>query len=266
MKNSRKLVLIISLLTIAFTSCKKNEDAKDNELATSEDMALSENVYDQVFKEVDGNATDAGLKKGYPIITIDTLANPKSMTINYGDTNFLCRDGNYRRGKILVSWTGRYRDNGTIITTTFDGFYQNDFKVEGTKTVTNIGRNNEGFLVFNISVQGKITNTENQSITWNSTRTRTWIAGENTPRLWTDDKYLIEGSTNGVNRNGFTFTSVITKPLTIDLGCQWRIVSGTVELTPQGKPTRTIDYGNGACDRLATVTVNGRTFNITMRR
>jgi hypothetical protein len=267
MKTNFKYMIIAALaITIAVTGCKKKEEADNDELATSEDMAFSENQFDQVFKEVDAAASEVSLRKsGFPIITTDTLANPKTMIINYGDTNYLCRDGNYRRGKVLVSWTGRFRDNGTVITTTFDNFYQNDNKVEGTKTVTNTGRNADGNLVFTINVQGTITNTSNQNITWNSTRTRTWISGENTP-AWNDDKYLISGTTNGINRNGFTFTAVITTPLTIDLSCTWRIVSGIIELTPQGKPTRTIDYGNGACDRLAKVTVRGRTFNITMRR
>jgi len=259
------LALAFVAMAITFTACKKNEEAEDNELATSEDMALSENQYDQVFKQVDGNATNAGLKKGYPIVTIDSVSTPRSMIINFGDTNFLCDDGNYRRGKILVTWTGKYRDNGTVITTTFDNFYQNDNKVEGTKTVTNAGRKRDGDMVFNINVQGKVTNTENQFITWNSTRTRTWIAGENT-KTWLDDKYTVSGTTNGINRNGFTFNTTTTKPLTVDLSCQWRIVSGVIELTPQGKPTRTIDYGNGACDRLATVTIKGKSFNITMRK
>lgn len=267
MKTNFQHLLVIALaFTIAFTACKKKEEADSDELATSEDMALAENQFDQVFKEVDAGANEVGLRKsGFPIVTIDTLESPKTMTIDYGDTNYLCRDGNYRRGKVLVSWTGRYRENGTVITTTFDRFYQNDNKVEGTKTVTNTGRNTDGNLVFTINVQGTIINTANERITWNSTRTRTWIGGENTP-AWNDDKYTISGNTNGINRNGFSFTANTTTPLTIDLSCQWRIVSGVIELTPQGKPTRTIDYGNGACDRLATVSVRGRTFNIIMRR
>ena len=67
------LALAFVAMAITFTACKKNEEAEDNELATSEDMALSENQYDQVFKQVDGNATNAGLKKGYPIVTIDSV-------------------------------------------------------------------------------------------------------------------------------------------------------------------------------------------------
>lgn len=265
MKTKGKLfALLLLLMGTSLLSCKK-ENQEENEMATSEDMALSESTFDQIFKEIDGNATEVGLKKSYPIVTIDSTVSPKTMTIDYGSINFLCNDGNYRRGKILLSWTGRYRDINTVISTTFDNFYQNDNKVEGTKTITNMGRNASNQLTFSIAVDGKITNAANEVITWKSNRTRTWTHGELT-KTWLDDKYLISGEANGVNRNGFTFTTKITSPLTIDLSCQWRIVSGTIELTPENKPTRTIDFGNGMCDRIATVTVKGRTYTISLRR
>jgi hypothetical protein len=49
----------------------------------------------------------------------------------------------------------------------------------------------------------------------------------------------------------------------VDLSCLLRrITKGTVELNPEGKNTRTIDFGNVECDNEATVTVNGKTFKI----
>lgn len=266
MKTKIKFITSLFLIVgISFMSCRKNDNAEDTDMNSSEDMALSENSFDQIFKEVDENAMEFGLKKTYPIVTIDTSANSKTMSIDYGSVNFLCKDGNYRRGKIMVNWNGKYREENTQINISFDSFYQNDNKIEGTKTITNMGRNTLNQLTFNISVDAKITNTNNETISWKSTRIRTWINGENTPsRL--DDIYTITGESNGINRNGFTFTAKIVSPLTINLSCEWRIVSGILEFTPQNKATRTINYGTGACDRLATVTVKDKTYTITMRR
>jgi hypothetical protein len=42
-------------------------------------------------------------------------------------------------------------------------------------------------------------------------------------------------------------------------------VSQTSVMTRTGKSDVTIDFGNGACDKLATATVNGKVFNITLR-
>lgn len=252
------LVALLAISMVA-TSCRKNEEL-DSDLTSTEDNSNAEFQYDQVFKQVDGNATDIGLKKGgYPIVTIDTTTSPRTMEIDYGTINFLCNDGNYRRGKILVNWTGRYRDSATVIYIGFDNFYQNDNHIEGTKSVTNNGRNSQGQLSFTVAVNGKVTTPSNQTHTWISNRTRTWIDGENT-KIWNDDKYQITGSTQGTNRKGNSYSATITSPLLVDLSCEWRLTAGVIEVTPQGKSARTIDYGNGACDRLVTVTIKGKSY------
>jgi hypothetical protein len=50
-------------------------------------------------------------------------------------------------------------------------------------------------------------------------------------------------------------------PLRIELACRF-IVSGTIEMRPQDRPVRLLDYGNGDCDNVATVTINGETYTI----
>ena len=56
----------------------------------------------------------------------------------------------------------------------------------------------------------------------------------------------------------------ITSALRKEIGCR-HIVSGSLALTPSGKPTRYVDFGTGACDDQATVTINGNVYNITLR-
>lgn len=245
--------------------CKKDKET-EMDLTSAEDQSSGEMSFDQVFKEVDEAANSIGLKKGgFPVITIDSNISPRVMTIYYGETNYLCLDGNYRRGTITVSWTGKYRQTGTIITIGFLNFYQNDNKVEGSKVITNGGLNNEGKTFFTIVVTGKITNPDGRSHTWNSNRTRTWKAGEGTVNRL-DDVYEISGTTSGINRNGLSYIAEITKNLNVELGCIWRITSGTIQLTPEGKAIRTVDFGNGACDRLITITINGKVKTIEKRR
>jgi hypothetical protein len=266
MKKGILWVFMIGIFgTLLLTSCRKDREL-ETDLTSAEDQSQGEMVYDQIFKQVDQAADDAGLKKGgYPIITKDTLSSPRTMTIDFGTTNYLCLDGNYRRGVILVSWTGRYRDQGTTIQIGFTDFFQNDNKVEGTKTITNNGENSEGNLSYSIVVNGKITTAEGLVHTWNSNRTRVWIEGESTLTTL-DDVYELTGTTNGTNRNGVNYIANITTKLLIKLACEWRIVSGVIEVTPEGKNLRKIDFGTGACDRLVTVTVNGKTKTFSRRR
>ena len=105
-----------------------------------------------------------------------------------------------------------------------------------------------------------------KTFTYTSTRTREWVVGENTSGIlgWFDDVYKVSINSSGTNFNGASFTSKTTKPLQISLVCPW-IEAGTIEFTPSGKLTRTIDYGNGDCDNKATVTIAGVSFPITLR-
>jgi hypothetical protein len=198
-------------------------------------------------------------------ITRDTVSNPRIITIDFGSTNCLCNDGRYRRGKIIVSYAdGRYFDIGSVKTITFDNYFRNDNQVEGTRTVTNNGRNSANQLNWTINAQNmKITRPDGSFHTWNSTRTRTMLNGESTPLNWRDDEYNISGSASGVNVRGVAYTATITTPLHRKLDCRW-IDSGVIKITPDDKPTRTLDYGNGACDRLLTVSVNNRSRTIEM--
>jgi len=103
---------------------------------------------------------------------------------------------------------------------------------------------------------------------WNTTRTTYWVAGYDTPEDETDDIFEFDGSTSGISKAGTSYSSNITKKLRFDKTCvvngiRGTFVSGTFELTPGDKATRVVDFGNGTCDRAASVTINGVTFNFT---
>lgn len=252
-------------------SCNRNGNNTDKDTETASDNSLGEFIYD----DVNNIADDASGKKtgdnlgnyktasNCATVTHDTLSSPKLITVDFGTTNCLCNDGRYRRGKVLVSYTGKYKDSGSVRTITFDNYYVNNNKVLGSRTVSNMGHNANNQTYFNIAVNGLIIKANTlDSVIWNSNRVRTWIQGEGTP-TWADDVYEITGSGNGQRANGNTWTMNIIQPLVRDLSCNW-ISAGTMELQPTGKALRTIDFGNGACDNEATVTINGNVYTITM--
>jgi len=266
MKSLLKFSFLLSLTAgLVFSGCRRDQNELDNDITSTQDNTSAEYNFDQIFNQVDDAALNGGLKKGYPIITIDTTNTPRNMIIDFGPDNFLCQDGNYRRGKILVNWTGKYKNEGTIINIGFDGFYQNDNHVEGAKSIINNGRNSSQNLTWTIIVNGKITNVSNEVIVWQSNRTREWIQGEQT-QTHLDDVYLVSGTASGTNRRNKEYTAVITTPLRVDLSCQWRIVSGVVEIKPTDKPLRVLDFGTGACDKIVSVTVNGKTYTFERRK
>jgi hypothetical protein len=288
----RKLMLAFTLVLngiILFYACKKDkeEDEPEYDTQTSQDNSLAEGTFNDVNNIMveameNGSLTTyrLGTNNSSILSTCATVTNtPDSsgggtIVVDFGNaychcSGLNCSDFRYRKGKINIAYTGHYRDSLTVITTTFDNYYVGYdttwmYKVSGTKTVTNNGHNAAGHLNFTISVNGQLTTVDNSNMSWSSTRTREWIAGESTMLNWWDDEYLITGSANGTNFEGNSFTVNITSALHVVLSCA-NITEGIFELTPSGKATRTLDYGNGTCDNAATITVNGRQFNVTLR-
>ena len=279
-KTVKSLLLLCCVSFVLFYSCKKDDTpvtASDNETQTSVDNSFAESTSNDVTA-VSTQSEDNGVagtpldsSYGYHLghcatLTRDTTSVPYKLTIDFGTINCLCFDGKYRRGKIIVLYTGHYRDAGSKHTITFEDYFVNNYKVEGNQTVVNNGRNAAGNLTFSVNVSMVITDSTGKALTHTSTRLREWIAGESTWgfHAWSDDVYKITGSASGTNFNGTSYTATITNPLIVSLSCRW-IEEGTIEFAPQSKLKRTIDYGNGDCDNKATVTIAGITFPITLR-
>ena len=267
MMNRKSLALLASALLV-LVACKKEKDEEiDLDYTSASDNARAEDAFSDMLSEVDKAVDANGLRDAddacAPTVTFDTLTSPRTITIDFGTVNCTANNGRERRGRILVSYTGHYREPGTVIIITPDNYYVNDNHVQGTKTVINLGENSDGHLQFSVVVDGTLTAGDGSwTATHHANRTRTWVEGEGTATIF-DDVYLITGGGSGVNRNGNAYTVNIINALRVRMDCQF-ITAGTVEVTPENKPTRTIDYGNGSCDGAITITVNGHTFPFTI--
>jgi hypothetical protein len=276
-KRTLGLGLIALLLTLSLISCKKDSkpDNGEENIESAENNSIAESYYNDVTTLVDAagyngaNVTfrtteQQSLLTGCVTVTVDTVSVPRTITIDFGTSNCLCVDGRNRRGKILASYTGKYKDSGTVISISFDNYFVNDNQVKGTKTVTNKGKNVSGNLVYEVSVNGQLVKANNGgTITWISTRQREWKAGANTPLNILDDVYGITGSANGTNASGKAYSITITQALVRKMNCRW-FESGILTLVPEGAPAITLDYGNTGCDANAVVTIANKNYDILL--
>jgi hypothetical protein len=253
----------IALLALSVLSaCRKDKPAVlDNAFAS--DNSMAENLFNDVYKVVDdvSGQTDGIREDGIgciDTIIVDTTSNPRTVTIDFGTDDCIGEDGRVRKGMLHITYTGRYRDEGTVITVTPENYTVNGYQVNGTKTITNMGTNDLSQYYFTIEVTGSVTAPAGLwTNSWNSSRTRTWVAGYNSLSL-IDDVYEITGTASGINRYGTPYTMAITTPLRAELICPW-LVSGVLNITPEGADTRTVNFGSGDCNNGFTVTVNGET-------
>jgi hypothetical protein len=258
------LLLFIAIATLA-TSCRKErKDSLGSSISTDNNTA--ENLFSDMFKVVNEVSSETeGIREDLigciDTIIVDTLSNPKTILIDFGDNDCAGYDGRIRKGKLFITYTGRYREAGTIITITPDNYTVNGYLLQGEKTIENLGLNTSGQLHYAITVSGTVTAPDNAwTISYNANRTRTWIEGQSTLTIW-DDIYEISGSGSGINRNGIAYSSTITYPLRVEVGCTW-IVSGRITVEPVGYATRYINFGLGECDSGFTVTVNGQVYQL----
>lgn len=266
----------MALVALTLSSCKKEnvDDAVNSEVTTANDSEEGESVTNEATNIADAAYHGSKLFGRYssvesPLdalsscatITNDTVASPHVLTIDFGSTNCTCNDGKTRRGQIIVTYTGGYFTQGSIKTMTFDNFYRNDNKIEGTRTITNLGENVAVHPNWSISaVNMKITRVNGDFHTWNSERNREMTAGFNTAS-WSDDQYVITGSASGTNINGIGYTANIITPLHRSLSCNW-IDSGVISITKSNGAARNLDFGSGNCDNQALLTItrpNGNT-------
>jgi hypothetical protein len=107
------------------------------------------------------------------------------------------------------------------------------------------------------------TTSEEMTITWEDGETVT-SKGTYTEKYTSDNQYVItqaeftyESSIDG------KFTYKVLSPVVIDMNCSDSFVpvSGIEEWT-ENENTYVIDYGDGTCDNLATVTENGETYTV----
>ena len=279
MRPFHKLTVTATVLATAaifiLTACNRMKDRDNEDTGYASDHATLEKTYSDAQSITDEAGESGGLStyrvaaggstlSACATITNDTMASPHTLTVDFGTSNCLCNDGIYRRGQIIVKYTGRYKDAGHTHEITFNNYFVNDNGVSGKKTVTNTGNDAAGNPQYSVSVEGAIVLADGGgTISWTSTRTRTWLSGFDTPDR-RDDVYEIRGSGTITRANGKTFDLTITTPLHIARACRW-IESGVVQITPAGANVRTLDYGSGACDAQADYTVNGKTYSVTLR-
>jgi len=261
----RTSIAVLAAATLLLTSCRREKDPEpDLDYTSASDNSRAEDVFNDMLLQVDNAVDENGLRdECAPTVTFDTTSTPRTITLDFGSVNCTAPNGRLRRGRVQVSYTGHYRDQGTVITITPDNYHVNNIFVQGSKTVTNLGPNTAGHLAFSVVVNGTLTADDGS---WTSThqaqRTRTWIEGSTTAQIL-DDVYLITGNGSVVNRNGVAYSLAITNALRVQVGCPY-ITQGTVQVTPVGRPVVGIDWGSGTCDGTFTVTVNGQTYTVTI--
>jgi hypothetical protein len=281
MKEKRNILglLVIAAIALFFVpSCSREGEGSisDTDLALAQDEAYADALYEEVDNMVvseittlDGNAyVSSGLKSTEdeePCYTVtvdhpDSTHFPKVITIDYGEgCTIVFRDDTItRKGQIMITITDRWFMPGAENIVTFNNFYINEVKIEGTRTITNLGLNDKNHLEMGIVLEGgKIIFNDTAWMTREANHIREWVRLQS-PQ---NDTVLITGSAHGINVLGQEYNRLITEPLVLvhcqDYKWRWVIVDGMVEITNSVTGITTIDYSADGCDGIVIINKNG---------
>ena len=275
----RKSYLFIAA-ALVFASCETAQLNK--ETLTTEDNDIAENLFEDVQLSVDDNAkavndtstvdstgTQIDSNAVCPDISwspewvgwVNFWTFPKTVTIDFGDDGCEGRDGKIRKGIVTGTFSNWPWVRNASLEIVPSSFFVDDYKVEGMKTITYNGLNSSGNQNWDISVEdGVITTPEGETILWESERNNELISGANDFNPW-NNVHSITGTANGTNRTGRDYTAEITQALIVEIECL-EITEGVLEIQPEDLKLRTVDYGDGACDRKATVTIGRRSYDV----
>lgn len=274
--------LAIGAITIFF-ACKKDDKTGADEqrdvltISAAEKETEINAIYEDAFTEViDVNATQQGLngqkRQSAPTEGLarcagveisftppDLITFPKTVTIDYG-TGCTENNGRTRKGKIIVEVDKMFWLTGATATITFENYFVNGIKVEGTQTLTNLSSNG-GFGYTYAVAGGKLTYPNGTVINYSGTRTLQQKAGGGTLSIL-DDAYELTGHAK-LEDSISSANILIRSPLHRKISCSW-IDKGELSVTVNAH-TASINYGEGTCDNKAILTVGDKTKEITLK-
>lgn len=255
-----KNLTIFSLVIVVLFSCKKSDRDEDSTTNSSSDYATTQSMAYDVFKLVHqaalsskgitaNNLADTTSLFGCDTLIVDTASNPMKIDIRFNGT---CND---RSGVINATFNTKYDAYGCTVNINFINFKYLDNSISG-----NISYNFTGLVNSIPTYSYTIHYFQYKSISFKGNQTIEIHGGETTA-AFSDDTYMIRGTGSGVASVGNEFTTSIATDLTLLGSCQW-ISGGIVNVSPENKPTRTLDFGSG-CDNNATVKIYDINYDIT---
>jgi hypothetical protein len=277
MNSAIKLLSAALMAGLIFTGCQNEQEPQsltETELEEAGNEVSAELLFEEIdeisyygalYGETNGRIAD---DEESPIrcaaITVDK--SNRTIVIDYGDG---CRDkaGHIRKGKIILTHSGRFFVPGATHTLTFDNFFIDDVQVEGLWTKANVSGSLEDTLKYEVKLEGgKLTFEDGSTITRNALWMNTRVRALNPA----NDLRMREGKASGVNRHGMGYSVEITKPIKWLRNCRparlaFVPVEGIKVKMLEGGATIVINYGNGDCDNLLTVTKDGVSAEVEIR-
>lgn len=283
-----KFLIIGTCIALSlFTSCNSDENTNDgtSKIITNDEIIANSKIdasiedvtniaEDQFNSQVNINSKPSGNVKHFlpecAVITTVLTNNTFTKTVDFGVDGCTLDNGNIVKGKMVISFSNDFSASTQTISYTFEGFYHNGKLLQGSKSIVRTVKSTdllaEAHPVLTAAIDLTITFDDGSVYIRKGSLVKEMTAGYDTWFNWEDNVFVVTGSGTTTLPNGDTFSAEITTPLEFIASCRKSFpVKGVVEIT-KNSALATIDFGDGDCDTLASVTKDGVTEEVDLKK
>ena len=176
--------------------------------------------------------------------------------------------GQTRSGTMIVSYSETQGEAGSYRQVTYDDFYLNGVKIEGTRRTEIISIDDNGSKTTRTTVtDGKMIYEDGTFKTKSAEMTR-YTHVENDQKQYS----TLTGSKSGVSTEGINFSVEITTPIKFIYDCfgegqrkKGKVPVEGIKVTEDGGQIITTDFGDGTCDTLVEISKDGEVETVDLK-
>ena len=285
-----RILILSAVFSIMAISCSKDNNDVDKTTITAEEAGINSKadaatddvtgISENQINNIDANTVDykssieqspfappcATVTRVPAFGTTPTAGQLVTKTIDFGTTGCALGNGNTVKGKIIITFNYNLPVNNWTVT--FDNFYHNNIKVNGTKTYTRTMVGTPAHPKVTVDINITITLYDGRVLTRTGQRVREFITGYGTSSI-TDDVHQVTGSWTTTFPNTTTQTATITSPILLKMSCfspTTSILSQGIITYVRGRHNASLDFGDGTCDNIAIFTKDGISVQINIGR
>ncbi len=285
----KKLALLTLSLGV-FTSCSEDRVSGFSEnlstttvMETINSIAFEEDIDDLVSESFDlssnamsARSADAGSDKGpkrfkgdkygnCATVVEDEESNTKTITFSEECEGKL---GQTRSGTMIVTYSETQGETGSFRQVTYDDFYLNGVKIEGTRRTEILSIDENGSKTMRTTLtDGKMIYEDGTFKTKSADMTR-YTHLENNEKQYS----TLTGSKSGVSTEGVSFSMEITTPIKFVYDCfgegqrkRGKVPVEGIKVTDDGEQIITTDFGDGTCDTLVEISKDGEVETVDLK-
>ena len=260
-ENLSTTTVLETINSIAF-----EEDIDD---LVSESFNLSTNVMSARSADAD-SAKDLKRFKGDKYgdcasVVVDEESNTKTITFLEDCEG---KRGQTRSGTMIVSYSETQGEAGSYRQVTYDDFYLNGVKIEGTRRTEIISIDENGSKTTRTTMtDGKMIYEDGTFKTKSAEMTR-YTHVENDQKQYS----ILTGSKSGVSTEGVNFSMEITTPIKFIYDCfgegqrkKGKVPVEGIKVTDDGEQIISTDFGDGTCDTLVEISKDGEVETVDLK-